>query len=71
MADAITAKCRWDKIFLIEPHGVFVDDHERYMAHSGMKERMELYEILVKNLKKSCKWYKLVVLNFNFYEIFF
>ena len=70
MADAITAKCRWDKIFLIAPHGVFVDDHERYMAHSGMKERMELYEILVKNLKESGNWDKVVVLNGNYYENF-
>jgi len=70
MADAITAKCRWDKIFLIAPHGVFVDDHERYMAHSGMKERMELYEILVKNLEESGNWDKVVVLNGNYYENF-
>ena len=70
MADAITAKCRWDKIFLIAPHGVFVDDHERYMAHSGMKERMELYEILVKNLKESGNWDKVVVLNGDYYENF-
>ena len=69
-ADAITAKCRWDKIFLIAPHGVFVDDHERYMAHSGMKERMELYEILVKNLKESCNWDKVVILNGDYYENF-
>ena len=70
MADAITAKCRWDKIFLIAPHGVFVDDHERYMAHSGMKERMELYEILVKNLKESCNWDKVVILKGDYYENF-
>ena len=63
MADAITAKCRWDKIFLVAPHGVFVDDHERYMAHSGMKERQELFDILVKNLKDSGNWDKVVVLN--------
>ena len=70
MADAITAKCRWDKIFLIAPHGVFVDDHERYMAHSGMKERQELYEILVKNLKESGNWDKVVILNGDYYENF-
>lgn len=70
MADAITAKCRWDKIFLIAPHGVFVDDHERYMAHSGMKERKELFEILVKNLKESGNWDKVVVLNGSYYENF-
>ena len=70
MADAITAKCRWDKIFLIAPHGVFVDDHERYMAHSGMTERQELYEILVKNLKESGNWDKVIILNGDYYENF-
>ena len=70
MADAITAKCRWDKIFLVAPHGVFVDDHERYMAHSGMKERQELFDILVKNLKDSGNWDKVVVLNGDYYENF-
>ena len=69
-ADAITTKCRWDKIFLIAPHGVFVDDHERYMAHSGMKERVELYEILVKNLMESGNWDKVVILNGDYYENF-
>ena len=70
MADEITRKCRWDKIFLVAPHGVFVDDHERYMAHSGMKERMELYEILVKNLKESGNWDKVVILKGDYYENF-
>ena len=70
MADELTRKSRWDKIFLVAPHGVFVDDHERYMAHSGMKERMELYEILVKNLKESGNWDKVVVLNGDYYENF-
>ena len=70
MADELTRKSRWDKIFLVAPHGVFVDDHERYMAHSGMKERMELYEILVKNLKESGNWDKVVILNGDYYENF-
>ena len=70
MADEITRKSRWDKIFVIAPHGVFVDDHERYMAHSGMKERMELYEILMKNIEESGNMDKVVVLNGNYYENF-
>ena len=69
-ADEYTRKSRWDKIFLLGPHGTFVDDHERYMAHSGMKERQELYEILVKNLKESGNWDKVVELNGNYYENF-
>ena len=27
-ADELTRKCRWDKIFVLVPHGVFGDDHE-------------------------------------------
>ena len=69
-ADEYTAKSRWDKIFLLAPHGVFVDDHERFMAHSGMKERLELYEILCENIKRSGNWDKVVELKGNYYENF-
>jgi NadR type nicotinamide-nucleotide adenylyltransferase len=70
MADELTRKSRWDKIFLVAPHGVFVDDHERYMAHSGMKERQELFEILCNNIKASGNWDKVVILNGDYYENF-
>jgi NadR type nicotinamide-nucleotide adenylyltransferase len=70
MADAITAKCRWDKIFLLAPHGVYVDDHERYMAHSGMNERQELFNILCDNIKRSGNWDKVVILQEGYYENF-
>jgi NadR type nicotinamide-nucleotide adenylyltransferase len=70
MADELASKSRWDKIFLIAPHGVFVDDHERYMAHSGMKERQELFDILVRDIKQTGDWDKVVVLTGNYYENF-
>ena len=70
MADELARKSRWDKIFLVAPHGVFVDDHERYMAHSGMKERQELFDILVKNIKSTGDWNKVTILNGNYYENF-
>ena len=70
MADELTRKSRWDKIFLVAPHGVFVDDHERYMAHSGMKERKELFEILCNNIKASGNWDKVVILNGDYYKNF-
>lgn len=70
MADELTRKSRWNKIFLVAPHGVFVDDHERYMAHSGMKERKELFEILCNNIKASGNWDKVVILNGSYYENF-
>ena len=70
LADSLTRKCRWDKIFLLAPHGVFVDDHERFMAHSGMTERQELFDILCKNIKDSGNWDKVVILNGSYYENF-
>ena len=70
MADELTKKCRWDKIFLVAPHGVYVDDHERFMAHSGMNERQELFDILCRNIKESGNWDKVVVLRGSYYENF-
>lgn len=70
LADELTSKSRWDKIFLIEPHGVFVDDHMRYMGHSDIHERKELYYILVRNLKNAGVWDKVTILNGNYYENF-
>lgn len=69
-ADEYIRKSKWDKIFLLAPHGVFVDDHTRYMAHSGMKEREELFDILCDNIKRSGNWDKVVVLTGNYYENF-
>lgn len=69
-ADAITKKCRWDKIYVIAPHGIFVDDHTRYMEFSGMKERKELFEILCRNLKESGNWDKVVILDGGYYDNF-
>ena len=70
MADELTSKCRWDKIFLVAPHGTYVDDHERYMAHSGMNERQELFDILCRNLRESGNWDKVVILKGNYWENF-
>lgn len=63
-------KSRWDKIFLVVPHGVFVDDHSRFMAHSGMKERQELFEILKQSLIDVGDWDKVTILAGNYYENF-
>lgn len=63
-------KSRWDKIFLVVPHGVFVDDHARYMAHSGMKERQELFDILKQSLIDVGDWDKVTILDGNYYENF-
>ena len=69
-ADAITKKCRWDKIYLLCPNGIFVDDHTRYMACSGMNERNELFEILCNNIKASGNWDKVTILNGTYWDNF-
>lgn len=69
-ADIITAKCRWDKIYLLCPKGEFVDDHSRYMACSGMDDRRELFNILCRNLKESGNWDKVVILDGGYWENF-
>ena len=70
LADELTNKCKWDKIYLLCPHGVFVDDHERYMVHSGIKERQELFEILCNNIKASGNWDKATILNGGYWNNF-
>lgn len=69
-ADAITKKCRWDKIYLLCPHGTFVDDHTRYMEFSGMDERRELFEILCRIIKESGNWDKVTILDGGYYNNF-
>ena len=70
LADSLNRKCRWDKIFLIAPHGVYVDDHERFMAHSGMEQRKELFDILCRNIRTSGNWGRVTVLSGSYYENF-
>lgn len=70
VADELDRKSRWDKIFLIAPHGVFVDDHTRYMGHSEMEERMKLFDILCDAIKRAGNWDKVTILSGNYYENF-
>ena len=69
-ADAITKKCRWDKIYVLCPHGTFVDDHTRYMEFSGMDDRRELFYILCNNIKASGNWDKVTILDGGYYNNF-
>ena len=70
VADELTSKSRWDKIFLVAPHGVFVDDHTRYMGHSGMDERQKLFDILCEDIKRTGNWDKVTILSGDYYENF-
>ena len=69
-ADELTRKSKWDKIYLLCPHGTFVDDHERFMNHSGMEERKELFDILCGNIKESGNWDKVTILDGDYWENF-
>lgn len=52
-ADLYASKSRWDKIFVVVPHGEFVDDHTRWMAHGTFEARNELAGILFRELEKA------------------
>lgn len=64
------SKYRWNKIYLIKPHNKFVEDGVRYMKHSTLEIRNEMYEILCGYLKEAGLWDKVVILNGNYYENF-
>lgn len=70
VADELTRKSRWDKVFLLKPHGTFVNDTERCMDHASMEARIELYEILVGHLKEAGLWDKVTVLDGGYYNNF-
>lgn len=63
-------KSRWNKIFILVPHGVFVDDHSRFMKHSDMQSRNALIDIMKQSLIDVGDWDKVVVLDGNYYENF-
>lgn len=70
LAEEYSKNSRWDKIFLLQPYGNFVDDNSRYMEHSSMKSRWELYNLLCDNLKKLGLWDKVTILNEGYYNNF-
>jgi NadR type nicotinamide-nucleotide adenylyltransferase len=61
---------KWDKIFIIYPNGKFVDDGIRYMKHSHISIRKQMYEILCSFIKEVGLWDKVTILNGNYYENF-
>lgn len=69
-ADAITKKCEWEKIYVLCPKGIFVDDHTRYMACGEMKERKEMFDILCDNIKASGNWDKVTILDGGYWKNF-
>ena len=39
----MASQFKWEKIFVLPPHGNFVDDHTRYMEDASLKQRERLY----------------------------
>lgn len=70
VADTLSRKCRWDKIFVLVPHGKFVDDHSRYMEHAGENERWDLCTLLLGNITNLGLQDKVTILDGSYYENF-
>lgn len=71
MADEYARKSRWDAVFVLCPNGTFIDDHTRYMKHSDMDERKDLYDRLADNIKQHYDPDKVFVLKGgSYYENF-
>lgn len=70
MADELAKKSRWDKIFIIAPHGMFVDDHVRFMEHGDINTRKDMFATLFGNVYRLYDDSKIQVLDGNYYENF-
>lgn len=71
MADELTRKSRWDKIFCLVPKNTFVDDHTRFMNHADMDSRNELLHKLITHMTEAGLMDKVVFLEGgNYYENF-
>jgi len=63
MADELTQKSRWDKIFCLVPKNTFVDDHTRFMHHSDIGSRNELLNKLICHMEYAGLMDRVVFLN--------
>ena len=57
---------KWNKIFVLAPKGVFVDDGTRWMGHSDMESRQKLFNILIGLLNEF--GYEYEILNHGYYQ---
>lgn len=56
VARYIADHSRWDKIFFLTPGNDFVDDHSRFMKHSEMSEREDMYDWLKHYVEDDVYW---------------
>ena len=70
VADEYAKQFKWNKIFLLPPHGVFVDDHARYMADADIAQRKTLYSYMMQKLKELDLWNNVQVLDGDYIDNF-
>lgn len=70
LANLYSTYSRWDKIFLLKPHGDFIDDGTRYMGHSNMDSRMDMFLLLRIYLREAGLWDKVTLLEYGYNENF-
>jgi len=69
-AEFYARQIKWNRIFLLPPHGVFVDDHSRYMEDASMEQRQILFERMNRRVV-SLRWLnKVEVLRGSYAENF-
>ena len=70
VSDEYSNKSKWDKVFVVVPKGIFVDDHTRYMKHASMKSRQELAYILFEELERAGLSDKIEILDGGYFDNF-
>lgn len=66
LALSLKDSIKWDKIFLLPPKNIFVDDGTRYMKQSSIEERNKNFDILVALIKEFGLWEKVEILDDTF-----
>lgn len=70
ISDNLIKNTKWDKIFLLEPKGVFVDDGTRYMRHGEMNIRNEMFTDLIKDMTSFGLEDKISILDYGYKDNF-
>lgn len=70
VAELLAKRFKWAKIFLVPPHGEFVDDHSRYMKDADMEQREKLYAYMCEMIQRLDSADKVQVLSGDYMENF-
>lgn len=69
-AQMYAEKARWNKIFVLAPNNVFVDDGVRYMGHGSPDIRREMFHSLLNNIGKYARYDDIQILYGGYWENF-